>query len=360
MEKFSGKCFLYVWYILIGSANNNYHKAHEIEFAGGFVVKELKRKPFAGLMALVLLASLVLPVYASVSAEEDGLVAMPIAENQECKTYQNVKMYGCLQASDPNGGMLKFEIVEMPKKGVLTLNEEHSCQFVYEPNAGKTGKDSFTFCVRDEEGNVSDPATVKIEIAKSKSGIRYADMTEHASHAAAVYLAEKDVYVGRKVGQEYFFDPDVQVSRSEFLAMVMAAAGLKEMPEVSVTGFSDDESIPTWAKAYASEALNNGMIEGKTASGRIVFSANEPITYNEAAVILNRTMDVTDVGVESFRGENIAVWAVQSVANLTSVHVVGGNMDGKDYLNRAEAAQMLSSAMQLMETRSGGFFSCLK
>ena len=95
------------------------------------------------------------------------------------------------------------------------------------------------------------------------------------------------------------------MSRSEFLAMAMSAAGIDEVPAVSVTGFSDDENIPSWAKAYASEALNAGVISGQVENGRVVFSADTPITYSEAAAILNRTMAVTDVDAEAFSGENV-------------------------------------------------------
>ncbi len=73
----------------------------------------------------------------------------------------------------------------------MTLNEAEGDVFVYTPNTGKTGKDSFTFCVEDENGNVSAPATVKVEILKSKTGIRYADMEDNAAHAASVRLAEE-------------------------------------------------------------------------------------------------------------------------------------------------------------------------
>lgn len=329
-----------------------------------FVVKEtwMRRMP-ALLAGLVLTLSLALPAYAAGagSAESmDELTVMPIAENQSYATYQNVRMQGRLNATDPEGGELRYEILEMPKKGTVTLNEAEGDVFVYTPNTGKTGKDSFTFCVEDENGNVSAPATVKVEILKSKTGIRYADMEDNAAHAASVRLAEEGVFTGRQVGKEFFFDPDAQVSRSEFLAMAMSAAGIDEVPAVSVTGFSDDENIPSWAKAYASEALNAGVISGQVENGRVVFSADTPITYSEAAAILNRTMAVTDVDAEAFSGENVPAWAVQSVANLSSVGVLSDGTDCNATLTRAAAAEMLCAAMDLMESKSSGPFDWLK
>lgn len=327
-------------------------------------MKQIKLRPeWALLLVLALTVSLLaLPVYAVQENVDSGdeLVVMPIAENQECYTYQDVRMQGQLRATDPDGGTLTFEIVDMPKKGTVTLDKEDSSKFVYTPNSGKTGKDSFTFCVKDEDGNVSDPATVKMEILKNKSGVRYSDMEDNAAHTASIRLAEEGVFTGRQVGKEFFFDPDEAVSRSEFLAMAMAAAGIDDVEKVSVTGFSDDESIPTWAKSYVSEALNKGVITGMMDNDRVVFSANVPITYSEAAVILNRVMAITDVNVESFAGENVPAWAVQSVANLSSVNVMGSNTDCSAKLNRAAAAELLCSAMDLMEDDSGGLFGWLK
>ena len=327
-------------------------------------MKQIKLRPeWALLLVLALTVSLLaLPVYAVQENVDSGdeLVVMPIAENQECYTYQDVRMQGQLRATDPDGGTLTFEIVDMPKKGTVTLDKEDSSEFVYTPNSGKTGKDSFTFCVKDEDGNVSDPAAVKMEILKNKSGVRYSDMEDNAAHTASIRLAEEGVFTGHQVGKEFFFDPDEAVSRSEFLTMAMAAAGIDDVEKVSVTGFSDDESIPTWAKSYVSEALNKGVITGMMDNDRVVFSANVPITYSEAAVILNRVMAITDVNVESFAGENVPAWAVQSVANLSSVNVMGSNTDCSAKLNRAAAAELLCSAMDLMEDDSGGLFGWLK
>ena len=320
--------------------------------------QEKMRLGTALLLAVSALAAMALPVYAlpkAADASSAGEAAVrPIAENMDCATYRDVRMQNNLRASDPDGGALTYRLEQLPKKGTVTLSGEDGAVFVYTPDAGKTGKDTFTFCAEDEDGNVSAPATVSVEILKGKTGVRYADMKDNAAHAASIRLAEAGVFTGRQVGKEYFFDPEAQVTRGEFLAMTMAAAGMDDMDPVGVTGFSDDESIPTWAKAYASEALNQGVISGKLENDRVVFSAQEPITYSEAAAILNRTMAVTDVNTETFAGEHVPAWAVQSVANLTSVRVMDGKSDAGAPLDRAAAAQLLCSAMDLMEDRSEG------
>ncbi len=326
-------------------------------------MKQIKLKSNLALMLmLALLASMAVPVYAVVSNvnSADELDVMPIAQNQECTTYQDVKVQGTLKATDPDGGKLTYEIVEMPKKGTVVLDEKDSSVFVYTPNQGKTGKDSFSFCAKDENGNISDSATVKMEILKGKKNVRYADMETHAAHAASIRLAEEGVFTGRQVGTEFFFEPDATVSRGEFLAMAMAAAGVDALETVNVTGFSDDADIPTWAKAYASEALNTGIISGKIENDRVVFSSDAPVTYNEAAAILNRLMAVSDADTAAFAGSNVPAWAVQSVTNLASVNVMGQVADCGAALHRADAAKLLCSAMDLMEDKNTSHFAWLR
>ncbi len=322
------------------------------------MVKQVLLRALSPLTALMLAAALVLPAAAQSTAAAEQ-AAGAVAEGFSCTTYQGVCVQGQLRGVSTGGGTLRYEIVEQPAKGTVTLEE--TGRFIYTPQGNKTGKDVFTYLVRDEADNTSAPAEVKIQIVKGKSGVRYADMQTNGAHAAAVRMAESGIFTGRQVGGQYFFDPDAPVSRSEFLAMAMAAAGLNATEDVSVTGFSDDASIPAWAKAYASEALNKGVISGKVDNDRIVFSADEPITYSEAATILNRTLAVTDVNVDTLAQNNVPAWAVQPVANLSSVRVLGDGADCGAKLNRMAAAELLCAAMDVAGSgRANGPFAWLK
>ena len=126
------------------------------------------------------------------------------------------------------------------------------------PYENKTGKDSFTYVAVDAVGNSSDPATVKIKIEKPNTKVTYADMDGDPAHKAAIRLAEEGIFVGECMGGAYFFQPDAAVTRGEFVAMAMNAAGMEALEDVERTGFADDVSIPTWAKPYVSSALKAG------------------------------------------------------------------------------------------------------
>lgn len=275
----------------------------------------------------------------------------PVAENMEVRVYRGVPYEGVFRAVDNEGGTLAFDIVTQPKKGTAELTED-GLGFVYTP-AGKLGADSFTYTATDEEGNVSLPATVSLTIERAASGVFYADMAGERAHTAALDLAEHGVFVGAKVGQDYFFEPQRTLTRGEFVAMALAAMDL-QAEEVSMTGFCDDASIPTWTKGWAVSALNAGVISGVGTAEGVAFRAGDGITLNEAAVVLNRLLRVTDVDLSDYDAAD--AWCAQAVANLQSVSVIeSGRFSAEEMrggVTRAQAAELLSAAMTLKESKS--------
>lgn len=279
--------------------------------------------------------------------------AAPVAENLELNTYKNVAVTGQLTAVDPEGDLLTFHLLDKPGRGSVTLSEDGSGGFVYTPYENKTGKDSFTYVAVDAVGNTSDPAKVKVRIEKADTKVTYSDMSGHPAHKAAIRLAEENIFVGERLGGAYCFSPDAPITRGEFVAMAMAAAGLETLEGVARTGFADDADIPTWAKPYASAALKCGLVLGsQDGAGRTVFNADAPITRAEAAVLLDRALQVTDVSGTLYV-ETTPVWASQSVANLSACGMLpsNGSLLLEDTLNRGEAAQLLCSALELQDSR---------
>lgn len=285
------------------------------------------------------------------AAEEAPAQGAPIAQNMEIKVYRGVSYTGTLKAIDNEGEAVTFRLATLPAKGTLEFGEEGV--FVYTPDQNRAGGDSFTFTATDESGNVSAPATVKIKIARVASGVDYSDTAGKDCATAAVDLAEHGVFVGAKVGDDWFFEPERTVTRGEFVAMAMAAAGI-EGSDVTVTGFCDDDAIPTWAKGYAAGALAAGVVRGAPTEDGVAFLPDNDVTFSEAATVLNRILKVTDVDLASF-DEAEPVWYAQAVANMESVSIapVGGFGEGLERgVTRGEAAQLLSAAMALAEARA--------
>ena len=161
----------------------------------------------------------------------------------------------------------------------VTLAEDGSSQFVYTPYENKTGSDSFTYVAIDPAGNTSPEARVSLRINKPDTKVTYSDLDNHPVKKSAIRLAEEGVYVGRYVDGRYFFDPDQTVTRAQFLTMAMSVAGLEDLEGATLTGFSDDDAIPTWAKGAVSAALKAGVVQGsRSESGAPIFGAQETIS----------------------------------------------------------------------------------
>lgn len=314
------------------------------------------------------------PVFADGSAGEDVTVGLylltaengaPIAENLELNTYKNVPLTGRFAATDPEGDLLSFRIVDKPARGAVTLcEEEGSAEFVYTPYENKTGKDSFTYVAVDAVGNTSQPATVKIRIEKPKTKVTYADMDGVSAYNAAIRLAEEGVFVGEQMNGAYFFRPDEPVSRNEFVAMAMRTVGMEALDTITRTGFADDDAIPTWAKGYVASSLKAGMVQGSAGDGgRVEFRGSSVINRAEATVLLDRMLRTTEVTVPTFYAdsENAPNWAYQAAVNLETAGVLQTNASGElallDELTRADAAEMLCGALELLDHRGrGGLF----
>lgn len=281
----------------------------------------------------------------------------PVAENLELTTYKNVEIAGTFSGVDPEGDLLTFQLVSKPARGAVTQSEDGSAAFVYTPYEDKTGKDAFTYVAVDTVGNTSAPATVSIRIEKQKTKVTYADMDGVAGHREAVRLAEAGLLIGEQMGDQYFFHPQEAMSRAQFTSLAMAAAGVTQLEGVTLTGFADDEAMATWAKTCASTALKAGLIQGTLdENGQVVFQADAPITAAEAAVVLDRALNVTDVS-DAFSAAAPA-WASQSVSNLASCGVVPTTASLESPLTRAEAAVLLSGTLDVLESRdSSGWFS---
>lgn len=286
----------------------------------------------------------------------------PIAQAVSIRTYRNIPFRAQFHAVDNEGGALTFSVAEAPRRGTVTVSGD---TFTYTPMEGKTGKDRFTYVAQDEDGNVSAPAEVTVTVEKARSGVSYQDTKDSDAAAAAQYLAEQGVFTGARMGSGYYFEPERTVSRSEFLAMTMELAQLPA-DAVSMTGFSDDAAIPTWAKAYAAAGLAEGIVRGVATETGAAFHGDEPITFNEAAAILDRVLAVGDVDLTARYADREAVpsWAAQAVGNLEAVSVLAAGSFGSGALTRpvtrADAAQMLSAAGTLLEAERPGLLDWMR
>lgn len=269
----------------------------------------------------------------------------PTAQNLELTTYRGVSIGGKLEAEDPQGQELSFEITTQPVKGTVELGDD-GC-FVYTPKEGKKGRDYFGYRAVNADGERSQEATVIIRIEKQKTSVTYSDMKGDPAGFAAVRLAEEGVYIGKCVGGSYVFEPEEGITRAEFLAMCMELGDVQLLSSVSSTGFADDSDIPDWLKPCVSTALLNGYISGCGDGVSSVFCPDRTITLAEAAVMLGDVLDLSNiVTVSAYDEEVVPVWAASQTSGLAAREIISVSDGMFSELTRSDAAIILEKALE--------------
>ena len=270
----------------------------------------------------------------------------------EVWTQEDITTYGTLSASDPDGDLLYYEIVERPKYGIIELTDPTSGDYRYTPCYGMKGDDSFTYIVRDEWGNYSDRAVVDIEIDEAAADLVFADMDGHWAHNAAIVMAAEGAMEVETVGAELYFNPEEEISREDFLVTVMKVLGAGEI-EPCATVFADDSAISASASGYVKRAYDLGIIKGSNENGLLCFKPKDSITRAEAAVILNAIIGENEPDVLPVFADagSVPVWAKASIYALSNAGIFNGTGSGKfspnDVLSRAQTAQILLTVKKI-------------
>lgn len=270
-------------------------------------------------------------------------------------TQKDITCFGTLDAYDPEGDTLQYEIVEYPKKGLLILNDSSHGDFRYTPYVGCSGSDSFTYRVRDSYGNYSDITEANIQISRKNSKLVFSDMSEHWAHSAAIEMASDGVMQYKTNEEAAVFSPDDLVTREEFLVMVMKLLGTKDLGECKQTQFADDADILDVNKPYVQAAYRAGIIRGREDNGLICFCPGDSITRAESAVILNNIIGAeVPVNVSLFAdNDSIPAWAQSALYALNDLGIMRGTGAGSiapySALTRAQTAQILFNLKQYLE-----------
>ncbi|MGG6313767.1 S-layer homology domain-containing protein, partial [Paenibacillus macerans] len=156
-------------------------------------------------------------------------------------------------------------------------------------------------------------------------------------------LASKDIVAGASDGS---FHPETQVTRAEFVSMLVRALELK--PDQNAAGAVTFSDVPagSWYEDAVKTATSKGIISGY-ADG--VFAPDRPITRAEMAVVVSKALDVLGQS-EGASGDlagfadqdRIPGWASEAVSKVTGLGIMKGKAGGRFEsglpTTRAEAA----------------------
>ena len=277
----------------------------------------------------------------SIRGKEDKA---PAAEDSAGETYKNLPLEGKLQVKDPEGQEMTYTITRNPKRGEVVVNADGS--FTYTPKKNKVGVDSFTYTAADPAGNISREATVTITILKPTDAPQYTDTIGKSCRFAAEWMKNTGIFVGESLDGNACFGPEKEVSRGQFVTMLVKALDIPVEEHATFTGYTD--TLPDWLKPYLAAAVRAGLTAGLPASE--TFRPEEPITGEEAAVMLRNALDLA-VLEEAVMAEEDARdhWAASALHILAS----HGISLTEEPLTRGRAAEVLYRATQLAENAPG-------
>ena len=276
----------------------------------------------------------------------------PVAEDSSLETYKNLPLEGKLKASDPEEQALTYTVTRQSRRGTVEIHADGS--FTYTPKKNKIGTDSFTYTATDPAGNTSREATVTIEILKPTDSKQYADTVGLSCRFTAEWMRHTGIFSGETVSGQSCFSPETQVTRGEFLSMLMQVLDLPVDRTTAYTGFVDE--CEDWMKPYLAAALRCGIISGYPTSAGAEFRADQPISGSEAAVMLKNALDLA-APVSAVRDETLPVWAADAVA---AVNAEGFEFNPQNTVTRADASLILYQVSKFQETQTTGLFQMLK
>ena len=273
----------------------------------------------------------------------------PVAEDSAMETYKNLPNEAMLKVKDPEGQALTFTITRQPKRGEVVIREDGS--FHYTPKKNKVGVDSFTYTATDPAGNVSREATVTITITKPTDAAQYTDTAGESCRFAAEWMKNTGIFVSEAISGNRCFRPDKDVSRGEFLTMLVSVLEMELDTEVSYTGFEGES--PDWLKPYLAAAMRSGLMAGIPDAD--TFDVNETITGAEAAVMLQNELDLSRLSdaadaVAADAEDTALEWASDAI-QILSDH--GITLDAESNLKRGEAAEVIYQVSQLAPDAPG-------
>lgn len=263
----------------------------------------------------------------SVTAAQTGPLR---AENSSVTTKKNnpVSSKMIAYAETEVASVPEFTISVPPTKGKVDVTDTKDGSFTYTPFSDQLGEDFFTFKFSAPPYEAAATVRITIEDSADTTLFQYADLQNHWASYSAAMLVERNITIGEKIGNKYYYHPNKQLTRGDFVLLITAAVGIDNLPEYSGSvRFADEDSIPPYLVEPAYRALEAGIISGIGSGGSILFGASNTLTRIEALMMVNNTIAPkadSNVTLDYADSADIPAWALQAVKNMEGYGIIRG------------------------------------
>lgn len=177
----------------------------------------------------------------------------------------------------------------------------------------------------------------------------FKDTDGHWAEGIISYMAQHRMVNGIQTDKGLVYNPDGNMTRSEFAKIVINYLGLDADSYSDIDlPFADTDQIPQWALNTVKAAVDLGIMQGKTLSDtETVFAPNDTVTRGEAFTILGRVLPnkLYKQSLEFIDRDQVPQWAMDSLEKLNGAGLVSGYEDNtlraEETVKRSEAAVML-------------------
>ena len=179
----------------------------------------------------------------------------------------------------------------------------------------------------------------------------FQDIRGHYAEETINEWIQKDLISGFPDGS---FKPDDNVTRAEYVALLNRA--FKHEPVDQTQKLFNDVMTDDWFYVDVMLAASLGIIAGYPDGN---FGPDDPITRQDACVIISRYLSLTDDFDQSYASkfsdsDEISDYAVEHIAAAASFKIVNGRPDGtfapNEYISRADSVIMLNNALIYFKT----------
>lgn len=257
-------------------------------------------------------------------------------------TLENIPLYDRLDGQDPEGDSIRYMIVDYPENGTLRLTDSSKGDFVYTPVENFVGSDGFVYQIVDSHGNIGEKIIVSLTVERPTTDIEYCDMKDSKAHLSALRLAESGIMIGRMMGGKYYFEPSADMSRAEFLALAMTAAGISTDDTMLETSFEDDKAISDCFRPFVAMAEREGWILGQSTSSGDYFMPEGSVTPSEAAAMIAEILSLDHNMSDSV---DVSAGTGDSISCLVDIGLIrdADEISADSALTRESAAIMLGA-----------------
>ena len=161
----------------------------------------------------------------------------------------------------------------------------------------------------------------------------------------AEWLKNTGIFVSENINGNGCFQPEKQVSRADFLTMLVGVLDIPLEENAVSTGFSDE--CADWLKPYLAAAMRAGLTAGWPEGD--VFGAEKSITGAEAAVMLQNALDLSAAQTGA-ADDALPAWAADALSTL-GCH--GIELEADAILTRGDAAEVMYQISLLQYSAPG-------